>query len=374
MDFEEATHEHGMQGIWAITRHDDITAVSRDAKTFCSGLGTNIIDQTVEEARKEGWLLNMDAPEHFQMRKIVSSNFAPRNVELLKNMAQHHAARLVDAVADSGSESCDFFQDIASPYPVSIIQDFLGSDPADGPYLQKLTVTALAGDASELGGIEAANAAFDELNEYGKQLAKDRRAKPQDDIVSKIIAAEVEGRKLSDEEVGYFFQVLVTAGIETTGTVLTRAIEALIRNPSQMQFLRVNFDEAIKPAVEELARWASPLMYFRRTATCDTEIRGQGIRKGDKVVMWYASGNFDERVFHEPHTLDLTRSPNPHMAFGGGGKHTCLGAHLARMDMPILLKALFDRFVNIELDGEPKNAPSRLVNAITSLPIRFDVR
>lgn len=362
--------EHGMQGFWAVTRYDDIVAVSQDAKTFRNSPSTYIGDQSVEEARQEGWFLNMDAPEHFKLRQVVSKIFSPAGVQNLARTAAGHAEQLVLAAKQKGG--CDYASEVAQPFPVAVICDILGAPAQDRKYLHSLTIKALAGDAPEICGADAVPAAFAELNAYGAELSRTRRAAPKDDVVSLFIAAEIDGRKFNDEEVGYFFQLLVTAGMETTGTVGGHMMRLFLSNPEQMKIWADNPDAVAVTGVEELVRIVSPVQHMRRTASADIEIGGQTIAAGDKVVMWYNSGNKDETKFTDPNRFDVLRNPNPHLGFGGGGRHTCLGAHLARLELPMLAKATLANFKDVRPAGDPVFVPSRFVNGLASLPIQFN--
>ncbi|CDZ53602.1 cytochrome P450 [Neorhizobium galegae] len=361
--------EQGMQGFWSVTRYDDIVAVSQDAKTFRNSPTTYIGDQSVEEARQEGWFLNMDAPEHFKLRQVVSKIFSPTGVQTLARTAAQHAEGLVLAAKEKAA--CDFATEVAQPFPVAVICDILGAPASDRKHLHRLTVTALAGDAPEMGGADKVPAAFAELNVYGAELSRERRKNPKDDVVSLFIATEIDGRKFNDDEVGYFFQLLVTAGMETTGTVGGHMMRLFLENPDQMAIWAADPDAIAQTGVEELVRMVSPVQHMRRTAAANIEIGGQQIAEGDKVVVWYNSGNKDDARFENPFSFDVKRNPNPHIGFGGGGRHTCLGAHLARLELPMLAKASLQHLKNIEPAGDAVFVPSRFVNGLASLPIRY---
>jgi len=361
--------EEASKGFWSVTRYHDIVKVSTDSKTFISGESTYIGDQTVKEAHEEGWFLNMDAPDHFKLRQIVSKAFSPQGVQKMRDAAERYANELVAAAKEKGG--CDFATDVAQPFPVAVVCDFLGAPHEYRKRLHELTMIALAGDAKEIGGIEAIPGAFAELNAIGAELAKERRNAPKDDILSLIGAAEIDGRRLSDEEVGYFFQLLVTAGMETTGTVGAHLMRLLLENPDQMKIWMDDPAGTAPTGIEEAVRLVSPIMHMRRTASVDTEVAGQKIAAGEKVVMWYYSGNRDERQFKDPLKFDVLRSPNPHLGFGGGGRHTCLGAHLARMELPYLVAAALRELRAIEPSAPAKFVPSRFVNGISSLPIIY---
>jgi len=368
-DFPEGSPEAGNKGFWSVTRYDDIVAVSSDSKTFTNGEGTIVNDQSIEEAHQEGWFLNMDAPRHFKLRQIVSRAFSPQGVTKMTDAAKQYAVSVVASVKERGE--CDYAKDVAQTFPVEVVCDFLGAPKENRKRLHELTVRALAGDILGANAFQAITGAFAELNDYGRYLAAEKRKKPGDDILSLILAAEVEGKKLDDVEAGYFFQLLVTAGMETTGTVGAHAMKCFLEFPEQMKIWASDPAGVAPTGFEELVRWVSPVMHMRRTASRDTEINGQRITAGDKVVMWYNSANRDAFAFEKPYDFNVLRSPNPHLGFGGGGRHTCLGAHLARMELPFLLAETLKQLKDIELAGEPELIPSRFINGIASLPVRF---
>jgi cytochrome P450 len=362
--------ERGTKGFWAVTRYDDVVAVSTDAKTFVSGQSTYFGDHTPEEALAEGYFLNMDAPAHFALRHVVAKAFSPQNVARMREAAIHHAQALVNAAKARGA--CDFAKDIAQPFPVEVVCDFLGAPKENRKHLHALTITALAGDAEGADNIPRMPAAFAELNRYGAEIARERRKRPEgDDVLSLIVNAEIDGAKLTDEEAGMFFQLLVTAGMETTGTAAGHLMRLFLEHPDQMRTWAAAPQAVAPTGVEETVRYISPIMNMRRTAAVDTEIAGQKIAAGDKLVMWYNSANRDETKFAEPDRFDVLRNPNPHLGFGGGGRHTCLGAHLARLEIPLLFEAVFANLHDIEPAGPAVLTPSRFVNGLASLPITF---
>jgi len=368
-DFPEGSAEYGCKGFWSVVRYDDVVAVSGDAKTFISGEGTIVGDQSIEEAHQEGWFLNMDAPRHFKLRQVVARAFSPQGVSKMSEVAKQYAVSVVASVKERGE--CDYAKDVAQAFPVEVVCDFLGAPKENRRRLHELTVTALAGDALGANAVEAITGAFAELNEYGRYLAAEKRKNPGDDLLSMILTTEVEGKKLDDVEAGYFFQLLVTAGMETTGTVGAHAMKCFLQFPEQMRIWAKDPAGVAPTGFEELVRWVSPVMHMRRTASRDTEINGQRIAEGDKVVMWYNSANRDATKFENPYEFNVLRSPNPHLGFGGGGRHTCLGAHLARLELPFLLAETLKQLKDIELTSAPELIPSRFINGIASLPIRF---
>lgn len=355
------------RGFWAVVRHDDVRTVSRDTARFVSGLGTEIPDLPLDVSRLYGGMLNMDDPEHGRLRRLVSGAFSPGMVRRIEDRIRENARRIIDRVAPLGE--CDFARDVAAPYPIDIICDMFGIPEQDRARMQELTVRTLALGDPEV-GLEGSLAAATEINEYGAWLARRRREAPGDDLVSALVHADVAGDQLSDMEVGVFMGLLVTAGIETTGTAVAQGMKALCDHPAERARWRHDFNRLAPGAVEEIVRWSTPVIQFRRTAAVDTDLGGQRIAKGDKVVVWYNSANRDEGVFDEPERFDLSREPNPHVGFGGGGPHFCLGANLARTELRALFYQVLHRLPDLEVD-EPVYMNSLFINGIHSLPCRF---
>ena len=363
-----------VKGFWSLTRHAEVDLVSRDWKTFCSGLGTSITDEPVELSVALGGMLNMDSPEHVRLRKVVNHAFTPRSVKALASAVDDCARQTICAVAEQGE--CDFAADIAQPFPVKVICQLLGAPASDWQELHRLSTVALGADGLDVaeGGEsreQAALNAFYALNHYGEDLCRARRKSPCDDLVSEIAGAQVDGKRLSEAEVGVFFQLLITAGVETTGTAVAQGFLSLSQFPEQRRCWQRDFEGLAPSAVEEIVRYTTPVIHFRRTATRDTELGDVTIREGDKVVMWYLSANRDEAVFDDPFRLDLSRQPNPHLGYGGGGRHFCLGANLARLEITALFRHLFECLPDIEVSGEAVALPSRFVNGLVSLPCRY---
>lgn len=358
----------GGRGYWAITRHADVRRISRDHEAFCSGLGTEMFDLPIEVSRRYGGMMNMDAPEHTRLRRIVRDAFVPSGVARLHADIEAEAARVISAIAPRGE--CDFASDVAAIYPVGIVCRMLGIPLVDGPALLELTTRALGFGDSEVGGWDESYAAALELIDYGMWLARQRRAAPSDDLVSALVAAEVDGEHLDDAEIGSFFELLVTAGIETTGTAVAQGLRVLCEQPDQLRAWRA--DPSLTPtAVDEIVRWVTPVIHFRRTATRDVHVGDVLVREGDKVVLWYLAANRDERVFVGADRFDVRRTPNDHVGFGAGGHHFCLGAHLARAEIAALFAELFRQLGEIEVTGEPVRLTSMFVNGLRSLPIRW---
>lgn len=358
----------GGRGFWSVVRHDDVVTVSKDQATFTSGEGTEIVDLTPEERHIFGGMLNMFAPEHAKYRSIVNRVLTPRTVEAMTHDIDAQAVAAINRVVEKGS--ADFVEDIVGDYPAQIIGDLLSVPVEDRAELIGLTVKALASY-----GTKDAYSAYLEIIAYAHSLIDRVRENGYDDnFLGKLLAAEVDGERMSDQEIAIFFALLLTAGIETTATTLATGFYALGLYPEERNRLQNNFDATVQPAVEELIRWVSPVKHFRRTATRDIEMHGHTIKQGDKIVMWYNSANRDERVFGDADRLDFNREQNPHVGFGGGGPHFCLGAVLARKEATVFLKRLFEILPDIRVDGSPEFVHSNFVNAISSLPVTFTPR
>ncbi len=357
------------RGYWAITRHADICAISRDQEAFTSGLGTEIVDLPLEVTRLYGGMLNMAGAEHLRLRRIVSSAFTPRVLARAEDDIRTRARRIVAAVAPRGE--CDFLADVAAILPAEVICDMLGVPAADRAEMQRLTMLTLGFGDPAVGTMDDSLAAARRLVDYGAALGRQRRETPQDDLVTALVQARIEGDRLSDDEVGSFFELLVTAGIETTASTIAHGMLQLARNPDQCDRWRADFDAVAPRAVEEIIRVATPVVSFRRTATRDVELHGTRIRAGDKVVLWYNSANRDETVFEEPWRFDVDRHPNDHVAFGGGGPHFCLGAHLARREIALIFRELLHRLPDIEFREEPERMSTVFLNGFHRMPCSF---
>jgi methyl-branched lipid omega-hydroxylase len=358
---------------WAVTRHADVMEVSRHPELFASGLGgTNIGDIPQEIAEFLGSMINMDAPRHTKLRKIVNRAFTPRQVARIDDGVRQRAITIVDAIADKGE--IEFVEEVAAALPLSIICDMMGIPGSDYRAIYDWTNTILGvGDPEMVSTFDELMAAGFGLFQYGLQLAEQRLVDPADDITSTLMHAEVDGERLTASEVGSFFVLLVAAGNETTRNAISHGLWQLTRNPEQKQRWIDDFDGVSPTAVDEIVRWASPVIHFRRTATADTGLAGQQIRKGDRVVMFYNSANRDESVFEDPYRFDVTRSPNEHVGFGAGGPHFCLGANLARREIRVMFEELLLRLPDIEASGEPDLLQSAFIHGIKRLPASFTV-
>jgi len=355
----------GGRGFWSVVRHAEVTQVSKDQETFTSGFGTEIVDMTPLEQATFGGMLNMHAPQHAKYRSIVNRVLTPRTVEAMSEDIDRQAVAAINRVVEKGR--ADFVVDIVGDYPAQIIGDLLSVPESDRAPLIDLTVQALSAY-----GTQQAYTSYLEIIDYALGLIDDVRKSGHDDnFLGRLLTAEVDGESMSDQDIAIFFALLLTAGIETTASTLATGFYGLSLNPERRVELQNNYDQLAPAAVEELIRWVSPVKHFRRTATRDVEVGGQLIREGDKVVMWYNSANRDETVFSNPDSLVFNREQNPHVGFGGGGPHFCLGAVLARKEATLFLKRLFEIVPDIQVSGDAVFAQSNFVNAVTSLPVNF---
>ncbi len=362
------------QGFWNVVRHEDVVRVNRDATTFSSEVG-GVSIPTPNELPGEAdfgdprglMMLYMDAPKHTRYRLLVNKGFTPRMIGLLEQYLTHRASLIVDRVIERGE--CDFVEDVASELPLQAIAEIMGVPQEDRKLLFEWSNRMIGIDDPEYANADG-TAAFVELYTYVNQLAAQRRSDPRDDIVTKLINAEVEGDRLSEAEFDMFMLLLTVAGNETTRNSTSWGMLALMQHPDQYRAL-VADPSRLDGAVEEVLRWASPVYHFRRTATAPVEIGGQPIAQGDKVVMWYISANRDDAVFRDPFTFDITRSPNEHVAFGGGGPHFCLGANLARAELKIVFRELLERIPDMRLAGDPQILRSNFIGGVKHLPVTF---
>ncbi|WP_420453263.1 cytochrome P450 [Ilumatobacter sp.] len=361
-------------GYWALTRHADIWQVSRNPALFCSGQGSNIGDLPQEMNEFFGSMINMDDPKHHRLRSIVSKGFTPKEVARVEAGVTDTARRIVDRIQERFDGSCDFVEHVAAALPLEVICDMVGIPAEDHEQIFRWTNTILGvGDPEFVTSYDDLMAHSLEMFSYAQALGEDRRANPRDDITSLMMAAEVDGEQLSAQEFGSFFILLVVAGNETTRNAISHAMLALTEHPDQREILYGDFEAHRRTAVEEFVRWATPVIHFRRTATEDTEIAGQPIAAGEKVVMFYNSGNRDERVFDDPHRFDVTRLTQPaQVGFGAGGPHFCLGANLARREITVMFSEIIERLPSLRITGEPAYLQSNFINGIKRLRCSWD--
>ncbi|MCZ4547279.1 cytochrome [Rhodococcus erythropolis] len=360
------------KGFYALTRHADILEVSRRPEDFSSGEGTQIFDQPQKLREYRGSIIDMDNPAHARMRKIVSRGFTTRSLEGLRDEVEATVREILEEMPASGE--CDFVGDFAALLPLRIIDNMLGIPREHEKFILEATNTILgASDAEYIedqtaAGIgKAVTAASEGLITLLRTLSEERIADPKDDLISRLVAA-TEGDNLTPAEMAKFFILLVGAGNETTRNVITHGLLVLSRNPDQRDTWMADYENYASGAIEEMLRWASPVVHMRRTVTRDgVRLGDKEFAKGDKVVLWYTSANRDDEVFEDPYTFDITRDPNPHLAFGAPGPHFCLGAHLARLELDVAFRELFTRYPDIEAVGEPAMLRSNFLNGIKHL-------
>ena len=357
-------------GFWSVVRHDDVQRVSRDSESFISGRGSNIGDLPVELLEFFGSMINMDAPRHTKLRKLVNRGFTPRMVAAIEASVRQQARRIVETVAPKGA--CDFVEEIAAALPLKIICDMMGIPESDTRRMFELSNVILGVGDPEYGTtMDALMTAAVELSQYAQALGEERAAAPRDDITSVLMQADVDGDRLTTAEFASFFILLVVAGNETTRNAISHGMKALTDFPDQRRVWMDDFEGLAPTAVEEIVRWATPVIHFRRTLTRDVEIAGQKIPAGDKIVMWYNSANRDERAFDDPYRFDVRREPNDHVGFGGGGAHFCLGANLARREIKVMFEELFRTLPDIHVVGEPDRLFSAFIHGIKRMRVEW---
>jgi cytochrome P450 len=371
---------HG-QGFWCVTRHADVVAVSRDTKTFTSELGANLEDLDEEQRAARQSMLETDPPRHTRLRGLVGPPFTPRAVKAYEVALRELTAAVLDRALPLGE--FDFIEEVAKQLPIRVLARLLGAPEADTEPLIAWGDRMIGNTDPELADVlhdspeseryrmlPFRSPAALELFEYGHRLAAERRSDPQDDLISKLVHAEIEGERLTEREFDTMFLILVVAGNETTRQAIAHGMLALVEHPEEWRRLREDPDLVWTAGADEILRWSSPVLHFRRTATRDVEVGGQTIREGDKLVIWYVSANFDEQVFAEPLRLDVGRRPNPHVTFGGGGPHYCLGAHLAKLEVQVMFDMLLPRIAELELTAPPQRMRTNFTNALKRMPIR----
>jgi cholest-4-en-3-one 26-monooxygenase len=370
---EEPVHwqpeKNGGRGFWCVTRYDDLMAVSKDPLTFSSARGgTNIFEVPEEDLSMLRLLmLNMDPPKHNKFRRLVSTGFTNRMVTQLEPHVREICADLIDKVVER--ESFDFVTEIAAELPLLVIAELLGVPMEDRHKVFDWSNSLVGFDDPEYKtSMETGKIASAQMWAYANELANQRKEHPLGDLVSVLMQAEVDGDRLSEAEFDSFFLLLAVAGNETTRNLISGGMLALIQHPEERA--RVLADPSLLPtAIEELLRWVSPLIHFRRTATRDVPMHGKTIREGDKVVIYYPSANRDERRFVNPETFDVGRTPNEHLAFGIG-EHFCLGANLARLEIKLIFEEMLRRLPDLELAGPVRRLRSNFLNGIKGMPVK----
>jgi len=360
-------------GYYAITRHADVLTASRTPEVFCSGEGAlSILDMPADMNEFFGSMLSMDDPRHARLRKIVSGTFTPK---MLNRVLDDVAATARDVVAAArGKGVVDFVAEVSSPFPLIVVCDLMGIPDSERQRVLAQSNIILSGGDPEFipEGVDPITAflgAGTDLVALMDDLAADRRADPTSDLTSALVNTSVDGEQLSGQELASFFILLSVAGHETTRTGISHAITLLGQNPDQRAIWQADVEGVTGTAVEEVVRIASPVIWMRRTLTRDAELSGTPLKEGDKVLLYYGSANRDEAVFDDPDRFDVLRDPNPHVGFGGPGPHFCLGAHLARREIALLVGELFRQIPDWQLAGEPEQLRSSFVNGIKHLPV-----
>ncbi|MEV4235919.1 MULTISPECIES: cytochrome P450 [unclassified Nocardia] len=356
-------------GYWVVSKHEDVKEISRSPEIYSSAQKGAIIrlpdDVTPEQIELTGALLvNMDAPKHAKIRRIVSKGFTPRAVEGLRATLAERAARIVHEAKRSGGG--DFVQQVACELPLQAIAELLGVPNDDRHKLFEWSNQTLNYDDPEYGD---ATTAFAEILGYAWNMAEERRACPVDDIVSQLVHADVDGEGLGSDEFGFFVILLAIAGNETTRNAITHGMKAFVDHPQQWELYRA---QRPRTAPDEIVRWATPVNAFQRTAAQDTELGGQQIKQGQRLGIFYSSANFDEDAFENPFTFDVLRDPNPHVGFGGTGAHYCVGANLARLEIDLMFNAIADEMPEISQVADPVRLRSGWINGIKNWQVRYE--
>lgn len=350
-------------GFLALTGYDEVQAVSRDSATW-SSQAKGVMFHVPPPDQVAPVMIFMDPPRHTALRKLINKGFTPRQVARLNDHIADMARQIVDDVIERGE--CDFVDDVAGALPSYVIAEMLGIPLEDGRRLYKLTEILHTGSVGDGANEQATMQMF----QYGTELAARKRANPGDDIATSLLHAEVDGQSLTDLDFNLFFMLLIDAGGDTTRNLVAAGILALMQHPVERQ--RLAADPSLMPtAIEEMLRYTSPVTVFLRTATKDTELRGIPVKAGDRAAMFYPSANRDESRFADPDHFDIGRAPNPHLAFGGGGTHFCLGANLARVEASAIIPEVLSRMNGLELAGPVERLRSNLINGIRSMPARF---
>jgi cholest-4-en-3-one 26-monooxygenase len=357
------------EGYWVVTRHADIMEISRRSELYSSYENTALIrfreGMTRDDIEVQRViLLNMDPPEHTAVRAIISRGFTPRSISNLRDGLRERAARIVATALAEGTG--DFVTDVACELPLQAIADLIGVPQEDRQKIFQWSNQMIGSDDPEFADAEM-NAAM-EILAYAMEMAEDRRANPRDDIVTKLVNAEIDGQHLSDDQFGYFVLMLAVAGNETTRNAISHGMLGFFANPEQWELFKAERPET---AADEIIRWGTPVTVFQRTALADTELGGQPVKAGDRLGLFYRSANFDESVFDDPGRFDILRSPNPHLGLGGTGAHYCLGANLAKMEIGLIFNAIADAMPGIRLAGDAERLRSGWLNGIKHLPVSY---
>ena len=364
-------------GFWSITKHADLQTVNRDTTTFSSEIGgTQRVDmgEAVDFDTRGIMLVDTDPPKHTRYRRLVNKGFTPRMINLLEQHLRYRAELIVDDVIEQGH--CEFVTDLAAELPLQAIAEIMGVPQEDRRLMFEWSNTMIGAQDPEYQNPDDPDApqrAAAEVFAYSNALGAARREDPRDDIVTTLINAEIEGEQLSELEFDMFMLLLVVAGNETTRNATSAGMAALLDNPDQFAKLLSRADDTayVSTAIDEVLRWATPVLHFRRTASVDTVVRGQEIKANDKLLIWHISANRDEEVFTDPFTFDIERTPNEHVAFGGGGAHFCLGANLAKLELEIIFAEIFSRMPDMQAAGPAEPLRSNFIGGVKHLPVTF---
>jgi methyl-branched lipid omega-hydroxylase len=364
-------------GFYALVRHADVSEASRHPDLFSSARGaTSIADLPAEFNEYFGSMISMDDPRHARLRRIVSRAFTPRMIKRFEEDVQRAAGRIADDLLVTGP--CDFVEHVSARLPLTIICNMMGIGDEHYAMVLRNTNIILSGSDPEFVSADLNEAitqiltAGQELADLVTGLAARRQEQPGDDLITALASANLDGEQLTPAELASFFILLVVAGNETTRTAISHALCLLTDHPDQRDLLLADFDGRIGGAVEEIVRYVSPVIWMRRSVTRDCTLNGHDFREGDKAVLFYWSANRDEAVFTDPQRFDISRSPNPHVGFGGAGPHFCLGAHLARREITAMLRELLQRAPRIRAAAEPDRLLSNFINGIKHLPCELD--
>jgi len=357
-------------GFWAVTKWADVRTISRQPQRYSSA-ARGVMMEEVEEgmlAIQRQMMLNMDPPQHDRFKLLVSRGFTPKAASELVPRVRKMASDIVDDIIDRGE--ADFVTQIAGRLPSGLIAEFMGIPRSDGERLYELTEIMHTTDEA-IAPPEKKNAAIFEMLSYAAGVAQQKRKNPGDDIGTALVNAEVDGVKLTDEEFQWFFLLLVNAGGDTTRNLVAAGMQLLFEHPDQRARLAADPDGLMGSAIEEMLRFTTPVIYFRRQLADDAELSGTTLKAGDKVVMFYGAANRDEDVFANPDTFDIARNPNPHVAFGGGGPHLCLGMHVARLEIDAMFRQLLTRMPDLRPAGERELMASNFIAGVHSMPVQW---
>lgn len=362
--------EPGGDGFWAITKLEDMKAISRQTRLFSSYAKGVMPGDPGEDALAAPRLmmLFMDPPQHDRFKLIVSRGFTPKNAQTLTHRIDELARSIVDDVIERGS--CDLVHDVAGRLPSGLIAELMGIPAADGERLYEITEIMHTTDDA-VATPEMRLAATMEMLAYGAGVAEQKRRSPGDDIASALVQAEVNGDRLTDAEFQWFFLLLVNAGGDTTRNLVAAGMQLLFENPGERARLAADLDGLMPTAVEEMLRYTSPVAHFQRTVMADTTVRDVAMEEGDRVVLFYGAGNRDEDVFAEPDRFDVGRNPNPHIAFGGGGPHLCLGLHVARIEIAAMMRELMVRMPDLRPAAPLERLASSFIAGVKTMPVEF---